>query len=176
MHKKKVSYNILPQVATPVSRKILNGLSKALTVEVASIFDLEEQPLKASLERVVMTNHITLETRIAPMQTKISDLLTLVNEQAVVKIEEHEVIIKGIDIGNHSIALITALPGGAFSGTVAVSYVNLFGERLQPFTPSSDKRKLAERQQANHTLKGLETMLTVVANYQATFQVEEKSE
>lgn len=176
MLKKKVIYSVLPQVATPVSRKVLNGLSTALTTEVAAIFDLEETPLKASIQRICQTNHITPETRITPMTTSVDDLLRLVNEQAVVKIEPHEVIIKGIDIGNQSIALITALPGGAFSGTVAVSYVNLLGERLQPFVPASNKRKLAERQQANHTLKGLETMLDIVAAYKAPTPAEETSE
>lgn len=177
MHKKKVHYNILPQVATPVPRKLLNSLGKALTVEVASIFDLEETPLKASLERIIMMHHITPDTRIVPMTTSVDDLLKLVNEQAVVRIEPHEVIIKGIDIDNQSIALITALKGGAFMGTVAVSYVNINSPvQLQPFKPASDKRKLAERQQANHTLKGLETMLDIVAAYKPPVTIEEKSE
>ena len=176
MHKKKVSYSVLPQASTPVSNKVLNGLSKALVTEVAALFDLEETPLTASLVRVIGSNHITPTTSIGPMMTSVDDLLKLVNEQAVVRIEPHEVIIKGVDIGNQSIALITALPGGAFAGTVAVSYVNLHGERLQPWAPDSHKRKLASRQLANHTLKGLETMLDIVAAYKPPVTIEEKSE
>lgn len=174
MHKQKVVYNMLPQVSTPVPNRVLNSLTKELTSQVAAIFDLEETPLTASLVRVIGANHITADTPIGPMSTSIDDLLKMVNREAVVRIEPHEVIIKGIDIGNQSIALITALKGGAFSGTVAVSYVNLNGPRLQPFVPGSIKRKLAGRQLANHTLKGLETMLTIVAAYKPT--AEEKSE
>lgn len=175
MHKQKVVYNMLPQVSTPVPNRLLNDLSKQLTAEVAALFDLEEAPLTASLVRVIGANHITADTPIGPMMTSIDDLLKMVNREAVVRIEPHEVIIKGIDIGNQSIALITALKGGAFSGTVAVSYVNVHGPRLQPFVTGSVKRKLAGRQLANHTLKGMETMLAIVAAYQPTVPAEEKA-
>lgn len=173
MHKQKVVYNMMPQVSTPVPNRLLNSLTKQLTAQVAELFDLEEAPLTASLVRVIGSNHITSDTPIGPMMTSIDDLLTMVNREAVVRIEPHEVIIKGIDIGNQSIALITALKGGAFSGTVAVSYVNVHGPRLQPFIPASDKRKLAKRQLANQTLKGMETMLQIVAAYKPT--AEEKA-
>jgi len=68
------------------------------------------------------------------------------------------------------------LPGTAFDGTVAVSFVNARTDRLQTWAPDSHKRKLASRQLANHTLKGLETMLDIVAAYKVPTPVEEKSE
>jgi hypothetical protein len=176
MSKKKVSYSVLPQVSTPVPEKLLNSLTKALVTEVAAIFELDEKPLTASLVRVIGSNHITPETTIGPMTTSVDAFLEMVNAQAVVRIEPHEVIIKGIEIGNHTIALITSLPGTAFDGTVAVSFVNLTGARLQPWAPESQKRKLASRQLANHTLKGLETMLAIVAAYQAPTPAEVRSE
>lgn len=176
MLKKKVIYSILPQVSTPVSEKILNGLTKALVTEVTSIFGLDEKPLTASLVRLIGSHHIVPETTIGPMMTPVQDFLDMVNKQAVVRIERHEVSIQGIEIGNQTIALITSLPGGAFDGTVAVSFVNTRTDRLQPWAPDSHKRKLAARQQANHTLKGLETMLDIVAAYKAPTPAEETSE
>lgn len=176
MSKKKVSYSILPQVSTPVPEKLLNSLTKSVCGGVAELFDLEETPLTASLVRLLGSNYITPDTKIGPLTTSDTEFLKMVNAQAVVTIEPHEVIIKGLNLGNQSIALITALPGGAFSGTVAVSYVNLQGERLQPWAPDSNKRKLATRQMANHTLKGLETMMKIVAAYKPPVTIEEKSE
>jgi hypothetical protein len=165
-------------VSTPVSEKLLNSLTDKLVLDIASIFRMEYKPLTAALVRVIASNHITPETTIGPMTTPVEQFLEMVNKQAVVRIEQHEVSITGVEIGNQTIALIKSLPGTAFDGTVAVSFINLNGGRLQPWAPDSHKRKLAMRQTANHTLKGLETLQKIVTTYQDKFVdvVEERSE
>jgi hypothetical protein len=176
MSKKKVSFSVLPQKSTPVSEKLLNSLTRTLVANVAERYDLDPKPLTASLVRVIGSNHIESDTEIGPMLTPVEDFLAMVNKEAVVRIEPHEVIIKGVSIGNHTIALITSLPGSAFDGTVAVSFTNLHGKRLRPWAPESHKRKLAGRQLANHTHDGLVAMLNIVTADPVPTPVEEKSE
>lgn len=147
------------------SKKVNSELevkSKELIDVLVKKFGLDARAINAAVFKVLASVHVTPDTEVTEMRTDLQSFLGLVNQQAVVQMKEDQVKVTGIDIGNHSIAQILALPHGGFSGTVTVNYVNVLNPPLTKWLPETTKVNKARRQTNEHVIKQIDTLLSIL--------------
>jgi len=133
----------LSQVSTREAGKLKQFLP-ALSGQVCDLaierFGLPHSSALVMVHEMFTFFDIQPDTPILPMQATPDELMKLINAMNQTHFTADQFIMVGMDVGNESIAFLTARPENKqWSGTVPVRYKNLSEHHLTP-------RLLAERQ------------------------------